>query len=87
MSSRVRLRAALGEPLADESVRAIVVSTAEAIGERTGVRVEVLDIEPNAIELDVEGSQLAATALAAELRRITDQWHLDRHGGRLWGDP
>lgn len=68
-------------------MRSIVVSTAEAIGERTGVRVDVLDIEPDSIELAVDGSQLAATALAAELRRITDQWHQDRHGGRLWGDP
>ncbi len=86
MTSRVRLSAALGEPLADDSVRSIVVSTAEAIGERTGVQVEVLQIEPDSIELAVDGSQLAATALAAELRRITDQWHLDRHGGKLWGD-
>lgn len=86
MSARVRLRAASGEPLAEDSVSSIVVSTAEAIGERTGVRVDVISLAPDSIELDVDGSQLAATALAAELRRITDQWHMDRHGGKLWGD-
>ncbi|MDG2030241.1 MAG: hypothetical protein P8J45_04470 [Phycisphaerales bacterium] len=87
MNSRIRLRAFAGEPLGDEGVRGIVVSTARAIGERTGVRVEVHEADLDTIELEVEGSNLEATALAAELRRITDQWHQQRHGRPLWGEP
>ena len=87
MTTRIRLRAAVGEPLGDEGVRAIVVSTARGIGERTGVRVEVIEAALDTIELEVEGSNLEATALAAELRRVTDQWHQQRHGRPLWGEP
>jgi hypothetical protein len=87
MSARVSLRAAIGEPLSDEAVRGIVISTAHAIGERTGIRVEVVDASLDRIELEIAGSNLEATALAAELRRLTDKWHHDRHGRGLWGEP
>lgn len=84
MNARVRLQALDGDPLHDSAVRAIVVSTAEAIGERTGVNVRVLDADGNSVELDVEGTQLEATALAAELRRLTDAWHSKKFGCPLW---
>ena len=86
MTARIRLRAAVGEPLTDDGVRNIVASTARAIGERTGVRVEVAETDPDSIELEVEASNLEATALAAELRRITDQWHDRRYGRPLWSE-
>lgn len=86
MTARIRLRAAVGEPLTDDGVRDIVASTARAIGERTGVRVEVAETDPDSIELEVEASNLEATALAAELRRITDQWHDRRYGRPLWSE-
>ena len=84
MSAQVRLQARDGEPLQDEAVRAIVISMAEAIGERTGVSVRVLRTESNCVELDVDGTQLEATALAAELRRLTDAWHREKYGCELW---
>ena len=87
MNTRIRLRAAVGDPLRDAGVRGIVTSTARAIGERTGVRVSVIEADLDAIELEVEGSNLEATALAAELRRLTDQWHQQRHGTPLWSEP
>jgi hypothetical protein len=87
MNTRIRLRAAVGEPMCDEGVRRIVVSTAQGIGERTGVRVEVLEADLDSIELEVEGSNLEATALAADLRRVTDRWHQKRHGRPLWSEP
>ena len=86
MTARIRLRAAVGEPLTDDGVRDIVASTARAIGERTGVRVEVAETDPDSIELEVEASNLEATALAAELRRITDHWHDRRFGRPLWSE-
>lgn len=87
MTARIRLRAAVGEPLSDDGVRGIVASTARGIGERTGVHVEVVEADLDTIELEVGGSNLEATALAAELRRVTDQWHQQRHGRPLWGEP
>ncbi|MCH2144601.1 MAG: hypothetical protein MK082_05575 [Phycisphaerales bacterium] len=87
MTARVSLRAAVGEPLAEEATRNIVTATAEAIGERTGVTVRVLEASFDLVELEVDGTNLEATALAAELRRLTDKWHHDRHGRSLWGEP
>ncbi len=84
MSAGVRLNASVGAPLADPGVRKIVTSTAEALGERNGIRVRVTFVSDDAIELEVEGSQLTATAAAAELRRLTDQWHRGRYDAPLW---
>ena len=84
MSAAVRLSSLLGAPLSDESVRGIVRSSAEAIGERTGVRVGIRALDDQSIELEVDGSQLEATALAAELRRVTDDWHQEKFGCALW---
>ena len=84
MTASVRLTALDGEPLDDESVRSIVISTAEAIGERTCVSVEVAGTDGSSIELHVMGSQLEATALAAELRRLTNAWHSEKFGCQLW---
>ena len=84
MSAAVRLSSMLGAPLSDDSVRGIVRSSAEAIGERTGVGVRITAIDERSIELEVDGSQLEATALAAELRRVTDDWHQEKFGCSLW---
>ena len=84
MSAGVRLKALLGTPLSDPGVREIVTSTAEALGERNGIRVKVTFVSDDAIELEVEGSQLNATAAAAELRRLTEQWHRGKYDAPLW---
>ena len=84
MSAAVRLSSVQEAALADDLVRGIVRSTAEAIGERTGVGVRITAINDQSIELEVDGSQLEATALAAELRRATDDWHQKKFGCALW---
>ena len=84
MGAAVRLTSELGTPLADEAVRGIVTASARAIGERTGVGVEVRLVDDQAIELEVEAGPLEATALAAELRRTTDEWHPEKYGCPLW---
>lgn len=84
VGAAVRLSSALGAPLADEAVRGIVEASARAIGERTGVKVRVREVDDRAIELEVEAGTLEATALAAELRRTTDEWHRDKYGCPLW---
>ena len=65
-------------------MRGIVEASARAIGERTGVKVRVREVDDRAIELEVEAGTLEATALAAELRRTTDEWHRDKYGCPLW---
>ena len=84
MSAAVRLTSMLGAPLSDDSVRGIVRSSAEAIGERTGVTVRITAVDERSSELEIDGSQLEATALAAELRRVTDDWHQEKFGCALW---
>jgi hypothetical protein len=83
----VTLRALSGSPLEDEKVRAIVVSTAWAIGERTGI--EVLEVRPHRdrIEVDLGCSRIASIGFAAELRRLTERWFTRRFpdAGHLWG--
>ncbi|MEE2682278.1 MAG: hypothetical protein VX641_07920 [Planctomycetota bacterium] len=87
MGAAVRLSSTLGAPLSDDSIRAIVGASAQAIGERTGVQVRITDLDDASIELEVEGSPLEATALAAELRRVTNDWHRDKFGCALWSSP
>ena len=76
VGAAVRLTSELGAPLADEAVRGIV--------ERTGIEVRVREVDERAIELEVEAGTLEATALAAELRRTTDEWHREKYGCPLW---
>lgn len=90
--STVILRALKGVPLADPLVRDVVVATAHAIAERTGVRLLDLQWSPDAIMLSIDESRLAAIGFAAELRRLTNRWHAARHPRvvpppSLWGDP
>ena len=87
MPAAVRLSSTLGAPLSDESVRGIVRASAEAIGERTGVTVRIQALDDQSIELEIDGSLLEATALAAELRRLTDDWHQEKFGCALWSIP
>jgi hypothetical protein len=83
----VTLRALEGEPLRDEGVRSIVVSTAHAIAERTGVHLVDIHAEPDHVELTLEADRIAAIGFAAELRRVTTAWWTKRTGAStLWGE-
>jgi hypothetical protein len=85
--STLVLRARIGRPLDDPSVRDLVAATAEAIGERQGVAVRVIAAGGDAIEVAVAGGEVAALGLVAELRRLTDRWHRGRFGSPLWAAP
>lgn len=84
----VTLRALEGEPLRDAGVRRTVVAAAHAIAERNGVSLLDLTTTPNSLTATLDASRLAAIGFAAELRRITGQWH-EAHTGKphLWGEP
>lgn len=83
----VTLRALSGAPLADDAVRRVVIATAEAIAERTGVPLLACDAADDALTVRLEASRLAAIGFAAELRRLTDAWSERKRGERIWGEP
>lgn len=87
--STVTLRALKGAPLTDEKVRAIVVSTAWAIGERTGVPILSVEAKPDRVLVRLECRRLASIGFAAELRRLTEQWYARKYPDApdpLWGE-
>lgn len=85
----VILRALAGRPLASEQVKAIVVSTAWAIGERTGITVLGVQATEDRVRIDLECTRLASIGFAAELRRLTERWYEKKFpgAGHLWGPP
>lgn len=86
--STVRLRALQGAPLHDAKIRATVVSTAQAIAERTGVTMIGIDADDQGITVTLDTDKLAAMGFLAELRRLTEQWYSKKHNGEsLWGKP
>lgn len=86
--STVTLRALEGEPLRDAAVRRTVVAAAHAIAERNGVTLLDLTTTPTSLTATLDASRLAAIGFAAELRRITGDWHRAHTGEpHLWGEP
>ena len=46
------------------------------------------DLVVRAVTATLEAPRLAAIGFAAELRRVTSEWHRRRSGARtLWGEP
>lgn len=86
--TRVRLNAAAAGALSDPKVHDTVVSSAEAIAERTGVVLVSIEVDERGVTAVVEGGRLEALGLAAELRRLTGAWYA-RHapGEHLWIEP
>lgn len=82
----VTLRALVGEPLRDDLVRRMVVATAQAIAERTGVVVREVDTMPDRVIVTLDADRLAAVGFAAELRTLTTNWYQHKTGAEhLWG--
>lgn len=72
-------------PLSDDDVRRIVVASAQAIAERTGVALHGASIEGHVLSLTIQGPTLVAIGFAAEVRRVTEAWHRAKYGHGLWG--
>lgn len=88
-SSTVRLRAGDPAPLSDAAVREMVLATAHAIAERTGIGLDGVAFEPGAegataLVATIQADRLAALGFLAELRRLTNAWHERRRGVPLW---
>lgn len=86
-TTTVTLHALEGQPLVDEALRSMVMASALAIAERQGVRVIHLEATRASVTATLIGERIVGIGFAAELRRITEQWHADKHGGAsLWGE-
>ncbi|MAC18189.1 MAG: hypothetical protein CMJ23_00635 [Phycisphaerae bacterium] len=83
----VRLAFSEDADLEDERLKETVLAAANGIAERTGVALQRVEIMDRRLEIAVEGPPMLAIGLAAELRRTTDRWHLDRRGLHLWVAP
>lgn len=85
--STIRLRALSGAPLADAKVRGVVLSTAQAIAERTGVVVEEISASDDAVTVTIAADKIAGMGFLAELRRLTNAWYAQKNqGASLWGE-
>ncbi len=85
--STVTLRALEGEPLSEKQVRDMTIATANAIAERSGVKIINLRNDDRSVTITIAGTRIAAMGLAAELRRLTTAWYAHKFGVEaLWGD-
>lgn len=74
--------------LSNPTVHDMVIASAEAIAERTGVELLSIEIDGDAVNAIVLGDKLVAMGLAAELRRLTGAWYTRHNPGRhLWIEP
>lgn len=74
----------LADPLADPAVRRMVIATGHAIAERVGVELVSIDADAGGVRVALRGSRVTAMGFLAELRRLTNAWHLRKHGSELW---
>lgn len=85
-TTRVTLRAKIGQPLNDEPFRRMVVATAQAIAERTGIPVSDIATTGDSVSVMIQGDRLAAIGFAAELRKLTTRWYEGKFGvPDVWG--
>lgn len=84
----MRLRALHGTPLDEPTVRGVVVATAHAIAERSGVALRHLDADAASVTVTLGVGRIAGLGFLAELRRLTNKWYEDKYrDGPLWGTP
>ena len=71
-------------PLNDAKIRQTVESSAHAIAERTGIDLIKLETTDSSVTATLKVHKLGALAFMAELRRITNRWHMSHTGHNLW---
>ncbi len=68
----------------DPRVRDTVIATANAIAERTGLKLVEVTLDASGVSATLEAPEVVAVGFGAELRRLTDAWHRGRFGTPLW---
>jgi hypothetical protein len=86
-ASTVRLRALFGKPLADDELRATVISAAHALAEREHVVLQDVQTDVTSITLTLHCDKLVALGFLTELRASTNTWYEAKYeAGPLWGN-
>lgn len=87
-TSTVHLHCGPLASLDDPRTRDTIIATAHGIAERTGVGLRSVEVDDEGrLRLTIEGPELVALGLAAQLRRDTDRWHRGRTGHAFWTGP
>ncbi len=67
-----------------ERTRATIRATAEALAERTGVEVPQLEFLDGIVRFRGPPNHLTLVALVAEVRAISQRWHMKHFAVLLW---
>ncbi|MFT5423845.1 MAG: D-glycero-D-manno-heptose 1,7-bisphosphate phosphatase [Phycisphaerales bacterium] len=90
-ASRITLRAHCTEdrprPLGDERTQGTVLAAARGLAERTGITMLEVETADTYLVATLAIGRIPAMGFAAELRKITNDWHKRRHGEPLWLEP
>ncbi len=85
MAATVTLHAAAEVDLGEPRLRQALTTAAQALAERTGVRLLALEWNTRSVAATVEGGEIVALGFAAELRRTGERWWRAHGGsGPLW---
>lgn len=68
----------------DPRVRDTVIATANAIAERTGLKLVEVALDASGVSATLEAPEVVAVGFGAELRRLTNAWHRAKFGSALW---
>ena len=82
----VALHARRSDILSDAVFQETIKSMAQALAQRTGIKLVRIEFETNCVIATVEGGDVIALGFVAELRRDSDRWWREHRGAESpWG--
>ena len=82
----VALHARRSDILSDAVFQETIKSMAQALAQRTGIKLVRIEFETNCVTATVEGGDVIALGFVAELRRDSDRWWREHRGAESpWG--
>ena len=82
----IALHARRSDILSDAVFQETIKSMAQALAQRTGIKLVRIEFETNCVTATVEGGDVIALGFVAELRRDSDRWWREHRGAESpWG--
>lgn len=82
----IELHARRSDILSDAVFQETIKSMAQALAQRTGIKLVRIEFETNCVTATVEGGDVIALGFVAELRRDSDRWWREHRGAESpWG--
>ena len=79
---------AQGSPLADERTRDTIIAAAHSLAERFNLELVETTATADSFSATLDSDEVTSVGFAAELRRNTNTWYANKHGGAaLWRTP